>query len=229
MGTRQHALTGAQRMYHSMAGSWNLLMRVSSVMACAESSSLVADACSAVAELDCTTSDIWLTPCSVCFIASACSFAVSLIFLDALAMSSIPSTTRSMDALTISAVLLPSEMALNEVSIRVLVSAAECALCSASWRIWSATTAKPLPASPALAASMEAFRESRFVCDAISSISEMMLPTCCDASLMRRSRLATSLPSFPCGCALPRQHRCVPGCRIRLPGLLWRGYRRILS
>ena len=28
-------------------------------------------------------------------------------------------------------------------------------------------------------------KESRFVCEAMSSISEMILPTCCEASLMR--------------------------------------------
>ena len=37
-------------------------------------------------------------------------------------------------------------------------------------RIWSATTAKPLPASPALAASMEALSASRFVWFVIFSI-----------------------------------------------------------
>ena len=46
-------------------------------------------------------------------------------------------------------------------------------------RISSATTAKPFPASPALAASMEAFKASRFVCDAIPSmvpVSSLTIP-----------------------------------------------------
>ena len=42
--------------------------------------------------------------------------------------------------------------------------------CSASFCISDATTAKPFPASPARAASMLAFKERRFVWDAISEI-----------------------------------------------------------
>ena len=50
------------------------------------------------------------------------------------------------------------------------ISPAASAEWSASFLISSATTANPLPASPALAASMEAFKESRFVCSEISVI-----------------------------------------------------------
>ncbi len=42
--------------------------------------------------------------------------------------------------------------------------------CSASFWIWEATTAKPLPCSPALAASMDAFRDRRLVSSAMEVI-----------------------------------------------------------
>ena len=59
------------------------------------------------------------------------------------------------------------------------------ALCSERLRIWSATTANPLPASPALAASIAAFKERRLVWLAISSISEIIFSICFDVSLIR--------------------------------------------
>lgn len=45
-----------------------------------------------------------------------------------------------------------------------------CDDCSASVLTSSATTAKPLPCSPALAASIAAFKANRFVCSAILPI-----------------------------------------------------------
>ena len=50
-------------------------------------------------------------------------------------------------------------------------------VCSASCLIWSATTAKPLPASPALAASIDAFSASRLVWFEISRIISVIFRT----------------------------------------------------
>ncbi len=47
---------------------------------------------------------------------------------------------------------------------------------SANFLISSETTAKPLPLSPALAASILAFNASKFVCSAIPSITSTMFP-----------------------------------------------------
>ena len=59
-----------------------------------------------------------------------------------------------------------------------------------------ATTAKPFPASPVLAASIVAFNASRFVCSAIPLISLMTPPISCaadDSSDMVLRALPTSL------------------------------------
>ena len=56
--------------------------------------------------------------------------------------------------------VLPSATSWSTFSSNDLESTADFALCSASVRIWSATTANPFPASPALAASIEAFRRA---------------------------------------------------------------------
>ena len=55
-------------------------------------------------------------------------------------------------------------------SITLSISFAEVFDCSARCLISSATTAKPLPASPALAASILAFKDNRFVCSAMEAI-----------------------------------------------------------
>ncbi|MNY52779.1 hypothetical protein D3C86_1884820 [compost metagenome] len=52
--------------------------------------------------------------------------------------------------------------------------------CSASLRTWSATTANPLPCSPARAASIVALRASMFVCEAIPLMTPTRLPISCE-------------------------------------------------
>jgi hypothetical protein len=61
-------------------------------------------------------------------------------------------------------------------SMRWPISSVAPAVCLASSLTSLATTAKPLPASPARAASMVAFRASRLVCWAMEVISLMTLP-----------------------------------------------------
>ena len=57
---------------------------------------------------------------------------------------------------------------------------------SASLRTSSATTAKPLPCSPARAASMAAFRASRLVCSAIEPIVSTIVPISADLASSAR-------------------------------------------
>ena len=56
----------------------------------------------------------------------------------------------------------------------------------------SATTEKPRPASPALAAWIAAFKASTFVCSVMSVISSTISPISCDDSPSRLIRLAVS-------------------------------------
>ncbi len=67
-------------------------------------------------------------------------------------------------------------------SILRLMSSVALAVCLASSFTSLATTAKPLPASPARAASMVAFNASRFVCCAMEVMTLMTLPISVDDS-----------------------------------------------
>ena len=71
-----------------------------------------------------------------------------------------------------------------ELVIKSFVSLAACALLAASSPTCVATTAKPFPISPALAASIDAFRESIFVCCAIELISPIIFSIAIDISLI---------------------------------------------
>ncbi|MOA04810.1 hypothetical protein D3C78_1243810 [compost metagenome] len=75
-------------------------------------------------------------------------------------------TTSSLIFIWLMVCLIPSSMLLT----RLKTSLVDAVDSSASLRTSCATTAKPLPCSPALAASIDAFRESKFVCSAISEI-----------------------------------------------------------
>ena len=79
---------------------------------------------------------------------------------------------------------VPCCISLIDISIRFLVLAAAFELSSAKEPISVATTAKPLPASPALAASIEALRANKLVWEAISSIVFIMLTTWLEVSVI---------------------------------------------
>ena len=64
-----------------------------------------------------------------------------------------------------------------------LMSSVAAAVCCASSLISLATTANPLPAEPARAASMVALSASRLVCDEISVMVSVTLPICCAAAI----------------------------------------------
>ena len=72
-------------------------------------------------------------------------------------------TTVSSCAAVSLAITIPFSTAKSDDSINEFDSFAASALCDASKDTWSATTAKPLPASPALAASIDAFNARRLV------------------------------------------------------------------
>ena len=123
-----------------------------------------------------TTLEIWSIPTVIWVMASACS-------LEALAMASIisvaswiPVTTFSKAPAVSSAILLPFSTEEREFSIRTAVFLDASADLLARSRTSSATTAKPLPALPALAASTAALRARMLVWNAISSMVLMIFP-----------------------------------------------------
>ena len=69
--------------------------------------------------------------------------------------------------------------------------------CSARLLISSATTAKPFPASPALAASIAAFKASKFVWSAIPEIRLLASPILPALSLVLLIRSKISLKEQP--------------------------------
>lgn len=76
----------------------------------------------------------------------------------------------------------------------------ECCVCSANLRISPATTANPRPASPARAASMDAFRDNRLVCVGISLIKRVISAMISRSSSSdRRQVLAFAVQSRPEG------------------------------
>jgi hypothetical protein len=81
-----------------------------------------------------------------------------------------------------------SRVAVCMLAIWLPISSVALAVCVASVFTSAATTAKPLPASPARAASIVALSASRLVCSAIAVISlttSPMRPAACSSSLTR--------------------------------------------
>ena len=115
---------------------------------------------------------------SVCFLVS------SLMISDCFALSSDTSITSCIFSVTLIAIFLPSFTASIESLIRAVVFFTASALLWASVLTSLATTAKPLPACPALAASTEAFKARILVWKAMSSISLAIFVICWALSLM---------------------------------------------
>ena len=82
-------------------------------------------------------------------------------------------------------------------STMLAICSVDCLVSSARFRIWSATTAKPFPASPALALSIEAFNARRFVWLEIEKITSVICWTSfaffCKSSIDSATRLLVSL------------------------------------
>ena len=100
--------------------------------------------------------------------ASVCSLVAWAILVMLAAVSSTPWTILASDSPAFSESWAPSATRRVDSLISAVISLAAARERSASLRTSSATTANPSPCSPARAASMAAFRASRFVWLAIS-------------------------------------------------------------
>ena len=145
----------------------------------------------------CDMSSAWS---STSFTLSAPSFTLSLMSLTvavccsaALAMVLARSFTWPTISVISSTAWMADAVSAWMVSIIFVISSVDFAVCPASSFTSLATTANPLPASPARAASMVAFRANRLVCSAMALITWVTSPIFLELS---PSRLITSLAIF---------------------------------
>ena len=135
--------------------------------------------------------------------ASFCSTVICAILSEIPEKSAAASFIARKDSAVSFAVRIPCSIDLLALPIISLVLSNASAVWSDKTLICCATTAKPFPASPALAASMEAFKAKRPVCEAISSINWLIVIISC-ISLWILS-IVTSISSI---CLFPSSTRC---------------------
>ncbi len=143
----------------------------------------------------------WCIPFVCCAALAAICVAACADSSMMLASDRIDSPARCTSATPCSAPLLPSSVTITAVLVACWISfrmsrtrAVASRDCSANCRTSIATTAKPLPSSPARAASMLAFSASSFDCSAISFTVAMISPICCvrsDSARMFWAMLST--------------------------------------
>ena len=131
-----------------------------------------------MAEFVWTTWEIWSTPAVIWVIASVCFSDAIAISFTKFAVSSTFFTIIFNEAAVSLVKFSPLVTADKEFPIITVIFFTASPDCSARFLTSSATTAKPLPASPALAASIAAFKAKRFVWEAISSIVLIIAEIC---------------------------------------------------
>ena len=146
----------------------------------AEVSCVLAAFSSAIADRLCTVSTILFLASSIFCV---CSSMDTIPWMDKLTPSCICSKTSAvfftfsfcscMISFTSSIVCTAVSESFSSSRIISSIRLADSLDCSASFWICAATTAKPFPASPALAASMEALSDSRLVSSAMEAISDV--------------------------------------------------------